>query len=570
MADRETDTYLNAARRNRRYGQTREGSQKQRVVMTDETAHQQGLPRVRVSSQGPRSALVRESSREQARVKQGSPKRTITRQRMHAVEVCAAIMVLGLVIGLLFFARPSVSNLENRTLTPFPSFSPQAFITGEFFTNLSLWYADTYPLREPMVGAAQSFKNLYGIQPKEAFYGGNRQSDELPIVGDDSSATDDQASSDKLALGGVAQRNKDAEPPDMKQAEAKLEAQITNGIYMTDSACYTLYYFSQDAAEEYCGVVNEAAERLDGIATVYSVILPTNAGVMLDAQLQKDLGGANQEQAIDYFYSRLSDKVIPVETFEPLYEHKDEYLYFRTDHHWTQLGAYYVYESFCKAKGIEPADYANWEEMTFEPFLGAYYSEIGVSGMADYADSVVARIPQGTNDMYYWLDDLVPDSEIPGYVISDLSDADPTALYQAFVCGNQPLSKIENPKVTDGSSCLIIKDSFGNPFTSVLVDSYQTIYTFDFRYTSQDLVSFVKAHNIQDVIIENCVMFAGTYDAAGMIGMIVDGSNAEVAGGGPDVAASSTEATNDSDANTESDTDSEANPDEESESESEA
>ena len=193
MADRETDTYLNAARRNRRYGQTREGSQKQRVVMTDETAHQQGLPHVRVSSQGPRSALVRESSREQARVKQGSPKRTITRQRMHAVEVCAAIMVLGLVIGLLFFARPSVSNLENRTLTPFPSFSPQAFITGEFFTNLSLWYADTYPLREPMVGAAQSFKNLYGIQPKEAFYGGNRQSDELPIVGDDSSATDDQA-----------------------------------------------------------------------------------------------------------------------------------------------------------------------------------------------------------------------------------------------------------------------------------------------------------------------------------------------------------------------------------------
>ena len=126
---------------------------------------------------------------------------------------------------------------------------------------------------------------------------------------------------------------------------------------------------------------------------------------------------------------------------------------------------------------------------------------------------------------------------MPGNIITDLSNADPTTLYQTFVCGNQPLSKIENPAITDGSSCLIIKDSFGNPLTSVLAGSYQTVYTFDFRYSSQDLVSFVKAHNIQDVIIENCVMFAGTYDAAGMIGMIVDGTNRELAGAGPDVEA---------------------------------
>lgn len=459
--------------------------------------------------------------------------RTLGRRRALAVRVCTGIMAFGLVVGLLFFARPTSSNLENRNLTPFPDFSADRFLSGEFFTDLSLWYADTYPLREPMVGAAQQMKGLYGIQPKEAFYGSGQESDELPIVEESSAASSDAAAT-PAKTEGVAQRNKDVAPPDMQQAEEALEAQITSGIYTTDGACYTLYYFSQDACEEYCGVVNEAADALDGIATVYSIILPTNAGVMLDADLQKSLGAANQEQAIEYLYSRMNDKVVPIETFKPLYDHRDEYLFFRTDHHWTQLGAYYVFENFCKAKGIEPPAYDTWEEMSFDGFLGAYYSEIGVAGMANYADTVVARIPSSTNDMYYWTEDLVDGAEINGYVITDLSDADKTALYQTFVCGNQPLSMIVNPKKNDGSSCLIIKDSFGNPFTSVMVDSYQYVYTFDFRYTSQDLVSFVKKHNIQDVIIENAIMFAGTYEAAGLVGTIVDGSNAELAGGGPD------------------------------------
>ena len=452
-------------------------------------------------------------------------------------------MAVGLVVGLVFFARPSTSELENRTLTPFPDFSVDDFLTGAFFTDVSLWYADTYPLREPMVHLSQNVKSLYGIQPNEAFYGGGRQSDELPAVGQDAASNSanadgaDENSSDStqqgLVQGGVAKRDKNAPVPDMQQASANLESQITSGVYMTDNACYTLYYFSQDACEEYCGVVNQAADLLDGIATVYSVIIPTNAGVMLDADLQKELGAANQEQAIDYLYSRMSDKVVPIETFDPLYEHRDEYLYFRTDHHWTQLGAYYVFENFCRAKGIEPPNYRSWEEKTFDGFLGAYYTEIGVAGMANHADSVVARIPSSTNDMYYWVDDLVDGSEIQGNVITDLADADPSALYQTFVCGNNALSMIVNPTKNDGSSCLIIKDSFGNPFTSVTVDSYQYVYTFDFRSTSQDLVSFVKKHNIQDVIIENAIMFAGTYDAAALVGTIVDGSNRSVAGDGP-------------------------------------
>ena len=77
---------------------------------------------------------------------------------------------------------------------------------------------------------------------------------------------------------------------------------------------------------------------------------------MLPEKELKGLGGSDQEQAISYYYS-LYDKVIPVKTIETLREHNDEYLYFRTDHHWTQLGAYYVYENFCKEKELNHINY---------------------------------------------------------------------------------------------------------------------------------------------------------------------------------------------------------------------
>ena len=125
------------------------------------------------------------------------------------------------------------------------------------------------------------------------------------------------------------------------------------------------------------------------------------------------------------------------------------------------------------------------------------------------------------------MDDLDPSSEVEGPVINDLSDLkdDGANRYNCFVCGNRPLSHIHNPNVTDGSSCLVVKDSFGNPFTSVLVDSYEDIYTLDFRYSSLNLIDFVKEHGIQDVIFENVIMFAGTYNCSDALAAMISPDN---------------------------------------------
>ena len=108
-------------------------------------------------------------------------RRKIATWRRWGVRAVMAVMALGCVIGFAFFVRPTTSDFEKRELTVFPTPSVASFLDGTFFSDLSLWYADTYPLREPLVKADHALENLYGIQPETQFVGGNVQADELPV-----------------------------------------------------------------------------------------------------------------------------------------------------------------------------------------------------------------------------------------------------------------------------------------------------------------------------------------------------------------------------------------------------
>ena len=62
----------------------------------------------------------------------------------------------------------------------------------------------------------------------------------------------------------------------------------------------------------------------------------------------------DQRQAMQDIQAKMNDKVKSVDIYDALMQHRNEYIYFRTDHHWTALGAYYAYQQPCAAKGIEP------------------------------------------------------------------------------------------------------------------------------------------------------------------------------------------------------------------------
>lgn len=414
--------------------------------------------------------------------------------RQWTTRVFAALMTLGLVVGLLFFARPTMSAIENRSLTPFPAFTVEGVLDGSFFSGVSTWYADTYPMREVLVSFDHWLEGFFGIQSNTMMIGGSAVSQDIPENGEGNTE----------AASAEAAAKKEVEPPSVELMAEEIQNSIMDGLYVKDGAAYSRYYFVQESVETYTSALNLAAERLDGTTRVYSILAPNNSGAMLSEEELAQLGGADQKKATDYFGSLYSDKVTLVDTYDTLRSHNSEYLYFRTDHHWTALGAYYAYENFCAASGKQKIPLEDRQSVTFEPFLGAFYGQLELDAMAANPDYVTAYYPLGTNDMTYW----DGGEEVQYHVITDVSEWNESAKYSTFVAGDKPLSVIENPQINDGSSCLLVKDSFGCAFAPFLVDSYQSVYIIDFRYYDGNIVDFCKEKNVNDLIFLNNLTMA--------------------------------------------------------------
>lgn len=431
-------------------------------------------------------------------------KKFIRACRNAGITAFVVVLLLFGIIGLLIPLRPSVSDKENRTLTAFPQITWSTFWNGAFFSEVSLWYSDTFPMRDRLIAMDQGFEKLYGITPKSQMIGGSTVADEIP----------DTPSNAVVSADATQEEDREPTLPDSTEMEAEIQNQIQDGVYIDNGAAYSMYYFVQNSADTYIQGLEHAAQELAPQTKVYSILVPNQSGVMLDLDTQKKLGGSDQEQGINYYYDSYQN-VISVPTITTLREHNDEYLYFRTDHHWTQLAAYYIYQNFCEAKGIESHDLSYFKEtMTFEPFLGTFYSSFHNAEMAANPDSVLAYVPNGTNKMTFW---DTNGTEYEWDVITDVSSWSEDSGYACYIGGDRPLSIIENPQITDGSSCLVLKESYGNCFVPFLVDHYQTVYVIDCRYANVNVTDFVKEHGVQDLIVINNITIIGSESVSSTI-----------------------------------------------------
>ena len=288
-----------------------------------------------------------------------------------------------------------------------------------------------------------------------------------------------------------------------QKIELKGDQQQYDAVYRVGDTGYEMYTYVDSTAKKYADNVNAVAGALAGKATVYMLPIPLSSGVSLPDELYgKDIF-ADQKDAEGKIIGYMNGNVKSVALYDALLAHRTEYIYFRTDHHWTATGAYYAYEQFCKAKGITPTPIASYKVDEYDGFLGTFYRDSNQNAtMGANPDKVVAYHPLSTEATLDY-----GDSEnanlTRGKIIYDESDAPASLKYGAFITGDNAYSVINNPDVTDGSSCVVVKESFGNAFVPFLTDHYQTIHVIDYRYWKGSLSQFVTENNIQDVLFVN-------------------------------------------------------------------
>lgn len=279
-------------------------------------------------------------------------------------------------------------------------------------------------------------------------------------------------------------------------AEVKLEG----GLHVVDDTAYEPFGFNEGVASKYCEVISEAAEILNGKATVYNILIPTSVATKFPDNLKSKISDSDQNESIKKMIGMMDEKVVCVPIFDTLLQHRTEYTHFRTDHHWTQLGAYYAYVEYCKAAGLDAIPLEEHPIIGEAEFLGSFYRKTMDTNLEANPDVITAYTPISESTMLYTKED--------GAVVSWEAVRDPTTYqrgtrYSCYIAGDQPYSVIHNETLSSGKRCVVIKESFGNCFVPWLVDHYDDVYVVDYRYYDGTVSEIVNNTGASDVIFIN-------------------------------------------------------------------
>lgn len=299
----------------------------------------------------------------------------------------------------------------------------------------------------------------------------------------------------------------------------RLSGNVTRGggVTVVGTFAMELVSASETDSRNYAGVINALAESVPQ-CNVYNVVVPTSAEFYAPLTMYP-----NQLRSIQTVYSNLSDKVTPINVYDTLKEHAGEKLYFSTDHHWTQRGAYYAYRAFIEEKG------ANIDELSTFTNVPSYNM---VGSFANFAKGTVAgNIVKSNPEL---LERFLPKYATVGTVFSDgLGQRKSYTVsavntknnsYSCFIGGDGPVTIFHTDAQSD-ETVLIVKESFGNAFATWAMHNYKKVCVVDPRkfngfggnYNYFNLKSFCDAQGVDDIIFINYPVALGSSGIRGAI-----------------------------------------------------
>ena len=482
----------------------REEKEKQKLALQERRASEKEAKDAEKKAKKDLKRQKKEKSKADFVAKLNSTRSKKITNKARVLKIASFFLMLyaGTILAFIIPLRPVYSETEKRKLAEFPEFTAESFISGDYFSDISTWFSDTFPFREALTKANTEIKNLYGFDTI-AIHGDVEQGDEIPDIPLEQPPVEETKPQEKpKPQAPVTMPDEDdlkTDNGDPSAARPDYNTQSLGAIIVANDSAYEYYSFSEDLAPRFINSVSSIKNAAHNKSNVYAMVVPTSIDIKLNDALRADINSANQKKALDYFNASFKNSIVVDGIYEAERLHRNEYTYFRTDHHWTALGAYYAYEQFAQTKGIKPVPLSKYQTRTFDGFLGTFYSGSGQTAkLAETPDKVVAYLPfnnttchivEGNGNAFDW------------DVIKDVTDYDPGMKYITFIGGDNAITTITNHDNPNGETCIVIKESFGNAFVPFLIPHYSTIYVIDPRHYDGTLSEFTQDKVINDIIM---------------------------------------------------------------------
>ena len=345
------------------------------------------------------------------------------------IVILFCLFLGGIAVASVLIPDKSFSEMENRNLRPLPELTVNKFTSGRFMTEMESYASDQIALRDGWVAIKALGEVLSGKQENNGIY---------------------FAEDDTL----------------IRRVEAPDEARL----------------------EENIRYLHDFAAQAD--VPVYFGLIPTAASIWQD-KLPDGAPSADEKAWTQWLYSRSG--ATNIDLAAALDEHSGEAVYYRTDHHWTSLGAFYGANAILNAMGFEELELSDYmPQVVSNSFLGTNYSSANIWWTP--ADAITVYVPEEGKEVT----SNFTGREEPGrlYVEEQLAVKNK---YAYFLGGNQPLCVIRSRSA--GPRILVIRDSYTDCLAPFLTERFSEVHLFDLRYNRLSPSDYIRENEIDMVLI---------------------------------------------------------------------
>lgn len=372
--------------------------------------------------------------------------------REKTVSFVFLIMILVFFTLVLLPQDEMASVKENRPLAEMPEITLEKVLSGKFSTEYENYVNDNVSLRSKWVELGMEFEKIRGINLKN---------------------------SEKIV-------------------------DLINGmrLILSRGKIMEVYKEKPDVVQKYIDVLNRYSSDYSGKSDVYLMLVPTQIEFN---DSQYSILADSQKKTINNIYSSL-ENVKTVNVYDKLKQHMNEYIYFRTDHHWTQRGGYYGYQALMEAKGEKAFPLEDMTVKKAGTFLGYLYNQANIDEYAQYADEI-EYLEAGEN---YTVRSAGFDNGVPFESQNKMYDIPAIGTgtnYNMFMGGDHQFAQIDT-NIKNGQIALVIKDSYANTVIPLMTNNYEKIIVIDPRSYQGTVESIVDEYDVDDIIFINYTLTA--------------------------------------------------------------
>lgn len=365
-------------------------------------------------------------------------------------------------LGLLFGPTDTASILEeNREPQAMPKMNFSDLWNGKFSSDFEQYVNDHVAFRGKLMGVSDKIRSRMGYIP-----------DDIGRIIDVSS--------------------------DIGTGEAN-----EGRLVVYDGYIMEMFKKNDETNTKYAESLNEIRRSLPKDVRMYSMLIPT--ALEFSSQMYSSMQDS-QKEAIDSVNDKLSG-VFPVDAYSALQSSDDEYLYFKTDHHWTMDGAYCAYEKFMEMSGGSPVLKSDFSRRENGNFHGSLYLKAKSQLIEQEQDLVFYYDVTEKNDFDI---KMRAEDNVTEYGVGSPMFQTDKNNYLLFFGGDNPLMEITNKSNPEGKTIVVIKDSYANALLPWIASSYHKVIVIDPRSFGGSVTEEANNYSADEVLVVNYV-FSTTF-----------------------------------------------------------